>query len=144
MSYSEFLKKTSQTITSIQTLCYLFNDDGVAEIQELIVYFENDYFVFSCDAVGETLQISQKLPQPVDMGEYGKTEIHDCSDAEYKKYIGNKILKIFLWKNQFGIECGIELNFSNGELLIFNMGDDLMIYEAQPDFLVSEGYVRFE
>ena len=56
----------------------------------------------------------------------------------------NKILKIFLWKNQFGIECGIELNFSNGELLIFNMGDDLMIYEAQPDFLVSEGYVRFE
>lgn len=113
------------------------------DLQEFLLYFEQNNLHIKCDSVGVGLELSFNKEElmALDLGAWGRLTVINCSySSEFQKIIGLTLLhsnKIFCDQDI----VGRQLVFQNSMKICFiNLGDELFICEDLPISLLQDHY----
>ncbi len=97
---------------------------------------------FDCAPDGSSLVFRDESLQPISMGEAGELVLQDVStDQHLGPVVGSRLSKVSLVHSEReGTDIGLRLEFDNrAEVIIANLGDELMVCDA-----IGEELVRSE
>ena len=118
-------------------------EDSPFDFQDLIeIYFglERDSLLIKCNGSKENLacEFNREL-ENVSLGEYGAFKIFDVGGLDlFRPRQGETLLDMKKLYNIHGEEIGFRLLFEHTSLNLINWGDELLLYQQQPDFLAEE------
>lgn len=129
-------------------LLFVFNGEmNSSSIEEVYLKFDGlESLRLFCGSDGSSICWDSQDLTPFSMDEYGEFIVSDMSTSEkWQDIIYKKIEKIYLVRSQIEeSEFAIKLAFdSYGEIVIANLGDDLVIYKELPVEIIAEENAHF-
>jgi hypothetical protein len=135
-------------LVGILGLLFVFDGDmNSSSIEEVYLKIDGlDSLRLFCGSDGSSICWDGQDLDAFSMDEYGEFIISDMSTSEkWQDIIYKKIEKIYLVRSQLQeFEFAIKLAFDPyGEIVIANLGDDLVIYKELPLEIIAEENAQF-
>jgi hypothetical protein len=109
-----------------------------------ITFEQNPEMRLSTRSDGESLNLDQKSPEPVDLGEYGQEVLIDLMNyPPWKQLLGRKLTNSYLLVSNDAI-IGVSLHFDNRKkVIVINWGDQLYVWDRLDKQTMLQEAVQF-
>ena len=152
ISYSDIQNLSvciGRNLIKVLGLVFCFKGDtNSSSVEEVYLEFSDLKFLrFFCSSDGSSIRWDCNELQPVNMDEYGEAIIQDISESDelWKNLVYRKTAQVYLVRSETE-ECffAVKFIFDNcEELVIANLGDDLVIRQQLLSKIIEEEKAQF-